>query len=201
MVQRILSAFKFILFLCLIPLGVGLTHGFGKQLFCLDPAQSNCFIAGIACYLLLHLFITEPVGIYQHGKGLVGNIFKFFQPLFVVAPLVLPIYSILFLVIFYFLSFFLKDIDLSVYFLFFTSFTFTMHMVFTARDLREQDAETLKSTYFFLITIIYFICLITLALMISLCLARFSFIDFLKITSSVSEDIYRTIFSQLFVPR
>ena len=201
MVQRILSAFKFFLFLCLIPLGVGLTKGFGKELFLLTPAQSDCFFAGIGCYLVLHLFVAEPVGIYQYGKGLIGDIFKFFQPLFVVAPLILPIYSILFLVVFYFVSFFLKSVDLSEYFLFFISLTFTMHMVFTARDLHAQDKETLKSTYFFSITIIYFVCLVTLALLMSLSLERFSFIDFLKTTSSVSEGIYRAIYNQLFVPR
>lgn len=201
MAQKILSVLKFILFLCLIPLGIGLTQGFSKQLFLLVPAQTNCFLAGIASYLVLHLFIAEPMGIYQYGKGLVGDIFKFVQPLFVVAPLVIPIYSILFLVAFYFVSFFVKNFDLSVYFLFFTSLTFAMHMVFTARDLHTQDSEILKSTYFFLITIIYFICLITLALMMSLSLERFSFIEFLKTTSSVAEGIYRAIFNQLFVPR
>ncbi|MCX5680970.1 MAG: hypothetical protein NT079_01590 [Candidatus Omnitrophica bacterium] len=201
MVQKLLSVLKFFLFLCLIPLGIGLTKGFGKQLFLLDPPQINCFLAGIICYLGLHLFIIEPAGIYQYGKGLVADIFKFFQPLFIVAPLVLPIYSILLLAIFYFLNFFVKNVDLSVYFLFFTSLTFAMHMILTARDLREQDSETLKSTYFFSITLIYFICLITLALMMSLILERFSFIDFLKTTSSISEGIYRAIFNQLFVPR
>jgi hypothetical protein len=163
--------------------------------------QANWFLAGIFVYLILHLFIVEPIGFYQYGKGLVADIFKFFQPLFVIAPLVLPIYSILCLVVFYFVSFFAKKIDVSVYFLFFTSFTLMMHMVFTARDLRQQDPEALKSTYLFSMTLIYFICLILLAFMLSLSLERFSFIDFLKTASSISEGVYRVIFNQLFVPK
>lgn len=201
MAEKILSGLKFIVFLCLIPLGVALTRGFGKELLLLTPAQYSCFIAGICAYVVLHLFIVEPSAVYEYGKGLVSDIFKFLQPLVVVAPLLLPIYSILILILFYFVSLFAKNIDLSAYFLFFTSLTFTMHMVFTAKELHGQDAGGLKSTYFLLMAVIYIVCLTLLALMMSLCFTKFSLPDFFKVTSSVSQDIYGSIFNQLFVPR
>jgi len=178
-----------------------MTTGFVNELFLLDPMQSNCFLWGIIGYLVFHLFIAEPYGLYQYGKGLIGDIFKFFAPLVVVAPLVLPIYSILLLILFYFSTFLVKDTDLSVYFLFFASFAFAMHMIFTARDLRQQDSETLKSQYFFSIALIYLVSLLAVALMLHLSFLRFSFVNFIKATLSISDGIYTAIFNQLFVPR
>jgi len=201
LVQKLLSGLKFLLFLLLLPLIFAATTGFMNELFLLDPIQSNCFLWGIIGYLLFHLFIAEPYGLYQYGKGLVGDIFKFFAPLVIVAPLILPIFSILLLVLLYFSSYVIKEIDLSVYFIFFASFTFAMHMIFTARDLRQQDSETLKSQYFFSIALIYLVSLVAVALMMYLCLPRFSFINFMKTTFYVSEGIYKAVFNQLFVPR
>jgi len=178
-----------------------MTTGFVNELFLLDPIQTNCFLWGIIGYLVFYLFVAEPYGIYQYGKTIIGDIFKFFAPLVIIAPLVLPIYSILLLILFYFSSYFIKNIDLSVYFLFFASFTFTMHMIFTARDLRQQDSETLKSQYFFSIALIYILSVVSVALMLNLCLSRFSFVNFIKTTFYLSGDIYRAIFNQLFVPR
>ena len=119
----------------------------------------------------------------------------------IVAPLILPIFSILLLVLLYIAAYVVKDIDLSVYFIFFASFTFAMHMIFTARDLHQQDSETLKSQYFFSIALIYLLSLVAIALMLNLSLARFSFVNFIKITFYASGGIYTAIFTQLFVPR
>ena len=130
-----------------------------------------------------------------------ANIFKFFAPLVVVAPLVLPIFSILLLILLYFAPYVFKGIDLSVYFLFFASFAFAMHMVFTARDLRQQDTETLKSRYFFSMALVFLASLFMMALMLYLSLSRFSFVNVVQATFSISEKIYRVIFHQLFVPR
>lgn len=201
MAEKILNVLKFIIFLCLVPFGIALTRGFGKELFLLTPVQVNCFIAGICTYVGLHLFVAEPAAIYEYGKGLVGDIFKFLQPLVVAAPFLLPVYSIFILIAYYFVSFFVKNIDLSAYFLFFASLTFAMHMIFTAKELRAGNDKGLRSTYFLLITVIYIVCLILLALMMSLCFEKFSLPDFFKTTSSVSQDIYGSIFDQLFVPR
>jgi hypothetical protein len=201
LVEKLLSGLKFLLFVLLLPLIFAMTTGFMNELFLLDPVQSNCFLWGIVGYLVFHLFIAEPYGMYQYGKILIGNIFKFFAPLVVVAPLVVPIFSIFFLILLYFAPYVFKNIDLSVYFLFFASFAFAMHMVFTARDLRQQDAETLKSHYFFSIALVYIVSLATMALMLHLSLSRFSFVHFIQITFHVSEEIYRAVFNQLFVPR
>lgn len=201
MVQYLVSFLKFFLFVLAIPLIFAVVTGFINEILLLDPAQSNSFFWGVISYLIFHVFVTEPVAIFQYGKGLVGDIFKFFQPLVIVAPLILPIFSVLFLILLYFAPFIIKTVDLSLYFLFFASFTFAMHLTLTAKELREQDAQTLKSDYFFSMTLVFFVSVLALAGMLDLCLNRFSFIEFLKTTFAISSDIYQAIFKQLFVPR
>jgi len=190
-----------VFFVIAIPLIFSVVTGFINELLLLDPAQSNCFFWGMISYLIFHLFVAEPLAIFQYGKGLVADIFKFFQPLVIVAPLILPIFSVLFLILLYFAPFVVKGIDLSLYFLFFASFTFAMHLALTAKELRDQDAQTLKSDYFFSMTLVFFVSILAMAGMLDLCLSRFSFIEFLKTTAVISGDIYQAIFNQLFVPR
>lgn len=201
MVQRLVSILKFVFFVIAIPLIFSVVTGFINELLLLDPAQSNCFFWGMISYLIFHLFVAEPLAIFQYGKGLVADIFKFFQPLVIVAPLILPIFSVLFLILLYFAPFVVKGVDLSLYFLFFASFTFAMHLALTAKELRDQDAQTLKSDYFFSMTLVFFVSILAMAGMLDLCLSRFSFIEFLKTTAIISGDIYQAIFNQLFVPR
>jgi len=201
LVQRLVSVLKFALFVLAIPLIFAAVTGFINEILLLDPSQSNCFFWGIISYLLFHLFIAEPTAVYQYGKGLVADIFKFFQPLVVVAPLILPIFAIFFLILLYLAPFVIKTVDLSLYFLFFASFTFAMHLVLTAKELRAQDAQTLRSDYFFSMTLVFFVSVLAMAGMIDLCLNRFSFIQFLKTTLTIASDIYQAIFNQLFIPR
>jgi len=197
---RLVQVFKFIFFLVLIPLIVALTTGFIHELAELTRGQYQYFIWGMLSYLILHIFIYEPEPIYQYGKTLVADLFQFLSPLVKLAPVVLPIYSIVFLVLFYFTSFFFKNINLAHYYLFLISFTFSMHMIFIARELRAQDQTAFKPDYFFSITLVYVINVVIIALMLNLIFPTFSFIEFFRDVSQISRSIYYTIFHQLFVP-
>lgn len=177
-----------------------MTVAFIRQIAGLTEGQYLYFIWGMVAYLIFHFFIYEPGPVYQYGKRLVADVFRFLTPLVEVAPLVLPIYSIVFLVLFYFTSFFFKELDLSHYYLFLISFTFAMHMIFTARDLRSQDQVAFKPDYFFSIVLVYTISVVIIALMLNLIFPTFSFVEFFKKTSQVSSSIYTSAFNQLFVP-
>ncbi|MDP8264712.1 MAG: hypothetical protein P9M12_04445 [Candidatus Aceula lacicola] len=197
---KLVQAVKFLLFLVLIPLIVGMTVAFVRQVAGLTEGQYLYFVWGMASYLILHFFVYEPEPVYRYGKSLVADVFRFLDPLVEVAPLVLPIYSIVFLILFYFTSFFFKEIDLSHYYLFLISFTFAMHMIFTARDLRAQDQMAFKPNYFFSIALVYVINVVIIALMLNLIFPTFSFVEFFKKTSQISSSMYGTTFKQLFVP-
>ena len=197
---KLIQTVKFLFFLVLIPLIVGMTVAFIRQIAGLTEDQYLYFVWGMVGYLIVHFFVYEPEPVYRYGKSLVADVFRFLAPLVEIAPLLLPIYSIVFLILFYFTSFFFKEIDLSQYYLFLISFTFTMHMIFTARDLRAQDQTAFKPDYFFSIALVYVINVIIIALMLNLIFPTFSFVEFFRKTSQISSSMYSTTFSQLFVP-
>jgi hypothetical protein len=200
LVHKIVGVIKFLLFLLLIPLISGMTAAFLQAIAGLSLAQSRAVSLGLFVYLIMHFFLWELEGVYQYGKRLVGDIFRFFDPLVAVAPLVLPIYTLLLIIIFYFVQFFYKNQDVSTCFLFFISFTFTMHMIFTARDLRSQDDSPIKPNYLFSMAFVYFVNLALIALLLHVTFDHFSFVTFFQKTSHISGEMYRAAYHQLFIP-
>jgi len=199
--SKIVGTIKFLFFLLLIPLVAGMTVGFIDQVTSLEgEGYADYFVLGILAYLIMHFFVYELEVVYNYGKQLVADMFRFFEPLVTMAPLVLPIYTIILLVIYYFLKFIPTKYELGPYFLFFTSFTFSMHLVFTARDLRASDENPVKPNYLFSMAFVYFVNIALIALLLHLTFAGFSFVSFFQKTSQVSAHIYRTSFNQLFVP-
>ncbi|MDP8265854.1 MAG: hypothetical protein P9M07_02775 [Candidatus Aceula meridiana] len=201
MVSRIIGAIKFLLFLALVPLVAGMTVAFTSQIKSLEgDGYPRYFALGILVYLITHFFVYELEVVYNYGKQLVSDMFRFFEPLVTMAPLVLPIYTIILLVVYYFLKFAHIKHEIGPYFLFLTSFTFLMHLVFTARDLRASDENPVKPNYLFSMAFVYFVNIALIALLLHSTYAGFSFVEFFQKTSQVSAHIYRTSFNQLFVP-
>ncbi len=200
MAEKIVRVIKFLLFLILIPLIVGMTTAFSQEILQLSGNQISYFLSGIISYIVFHLFVYEPEPQYQYGKNLVSEVFRFFGPLVAFVPLVLPIYSILLLILFYFTSIFFKGIDFSLYYLFLIGATFTMHIIFTAHELRGLDASALKANYFFSMTFVFIASLAIVVVMLNLIFPTFSFFDFFKDALQISESIYSRTFSQLFIP-
>lgn len=200
MKNKIADIFKFVFFILLLPLVVTMTVNFMQQLEALPSEYIAYFIRGIAIYLFIHLFIYEPAGVYGYGQKVVGSIFKFFAPLVTVAPFFLPIYSLLLLMLFYFAQLFIKDDRVIYCFMFLVSFTLTMHLVFTAKSLREKDKNASKPNYFFALALIYTVNTFILALMFNLIFEDFSFPQFFLSTTRQAGHIYMSVFRQLFMP-
>ncbi len=191
---------KFILFVLLLPVLAATVLGFNNELSKMPQDFYATFLKGIFIYLLIHLFVVEPEPVYEYGHKIMQSIFKFVEPLVEVAPFFLPIYSLLLLVLFYFTNLFVKNDFLPYVFVFLISFTLTMHMVFTARRLREEDNNAAKASYLFFMSLIVIVNVFILAMMFNLIFQDFSFPDFFKFATEKSAAVYTRIFRQLFVP-
>ena len=198
--NKIMIVLKFIFFILLLPLVITSTIGFVKELNALPLDLTEAFVRGIFIFLIIHLFIYELQIIYQYGQNLVSIIFGFFSPLVKVAPFFLPIYSIIFLIAFYFVNLIFKSPSLGNYFMLFVGFTLAMHLVFTAKVLRGKDPNAIKPNYFFAISLIYVINIFIVAVLFNLILSDFSFANFFRASTSEAADIFKAIFKQLFVP-
>ena len=198
--NKIFEILKFVFFILLLPVVVASTIGFVQGLGALSKETIEFLLYGIVVYLFIHVFIYEPQPVYQYGQNLVTVIFRFFSPLVKVASFLFPIYTILLLIISYFVGLIFKSKDLGNYFMFTISATFTMHMVFTAKILRDKDSNIIKPNYFFAISLIYVINIFILAMMFNLILGEFSFIKFFSTATTLAGNVYRAVFKQLFVP-
>jgi len=199
--NNLISALKLIFAILLLPIVIFSSISFFVNLRQMDLDIFNYFIWGILSYLILHLFIYEPAALYRKSQEIVPAMFRFFAPLVKVASFCLPIYTIFLLAILGLVSSAFKDVNITKELVFLVSFSFIFHLVFTAGALKTNTNDILKANYFFSMQLIYLINLFIIAFCFSYFLEKFSFIDFYNNTFSKISEIYKSVFSQLFITK
>ncbi|MCX7926742.1 MAG: hypothetical protein N2606_01170 [Candidatus Omnitrophica bacterium] len=199
-VNRVLSVIKLILGLCFLALVYTGSFGFLKELKNADPRLQRDFWAGVITFVLIYLFLYEPMPVYQKGQKILAFLFKFFAPLVKFAPYVLPIYTILACAFYPLVSLFWKEPAVLEYFIYFTGLSLAFHLIMTARTLKNRQDDFLKANYIFGFTLVYVLNLILVALLFQLLLDRFSFYRFWVSAFEESQRIWQAVFRQIFIP-
>jgi hypothetical protein len=197
---RLISFLKLFLGLCLLPFVYSVSLSFFNEINFLDDILRNYFWAGLIAFLIIYLFIWEPVAVYRKGQRLLEIGFNFFSPLVKVAPFVLPIYAIIIFLIYLLISLVNNSQDSSLikWFLFLLSFSISLHLVFSAKSVRSKEEDFLKSNYIFGFSLIYLINLFLVAGILSSIFGQFSFINFSSSSFQKAQDILKAVFNQLF---
>ena len=198
--EHFFNFLKLILALLLIPLTAIVTISFIKSLTGLTHAEEHFFRMGILIYVIVHTFIFEPQGIYQFGQKLTSSLFGFYPPLANVGPRILPIYTLLSLIFFYFIYFFYNKSEYGIYFMFLAGFTLALHIVLTAKELREEGKSAFSPNYLLFIQLIYLFIIFLILGIFTLIIPKFSFSYFFYSTVASIKNYYAAIFHQLFVP-
>lgn len=196
--DKIQSVLKLALSILLLPLIIGVTVAFLESLGAMASSVASAFGWGVVSYLILHILLYEPTQVYDTGKKISEKAMSFFSPLFKVAGQCIPIFTILTFIAYFFASLIWKEYDLFPYFVFFASFTFTMHFVFTANSLKGKQAGLMKENYFFSIFTVYIINMLIIVAAFNFLTHDLSFLSFIKKTGHVSGAIYTASFKQLF---
>jgi hypothetical protein len=197
--QKIFGTIKLILGICLLPFVYSASVFFIKELQFIDRGLQAYFWAGIISFLILHLFIWEPVVIYRKGYRLLEIVFSFFAPLVRFAPYVVPIYTILIFVAYLLLSLILKSKGFFNLFLLLFSFSFALHLVFSAKSVKSKQGDFLKANYLFGFSFIYIFNVLLIALCLSVVFQGFSFINFFDHSFREAKGIFFAVFRQLFL--
>ena len=195
----LLTILKFLVFILFVPVIISSTIGFRNEITQLDHATLRFFIFGAVGFLVIFLFVAEPQGLYDYGQKLVSHIFSFFEPLIEVAPFVVPVYSILFLIVYSIASLIFSIERYHGVFIFLFSFSFVMHLVMTAKALKNKGGEFNAADYCFAMSFIYILNIFFISIFLDLVVAGFSFPEFFKATVRVAWEIYVTVFRQFFV--
>jgi len=189
---------KFLIFVGLIPLIIALTVAFCQEFHSLPTSYKFAFNWGVILYLIMHLLVYEPEGIYRFGQKLVSSVFCFFEPLVKVAPFFFPVYSILLLIVLFFENIFVKSPKFDLALIFLIAFTLIMHIALTAKAIKGKDANATKPNYFFTMSFIFVINMLIISLMFDLVIPEFAFTTFFKRTVLIAKEIYLMVFRQLF---
>jgi len=200
MISRVLSIIKLILGLCFLAFVYTGSVGFLQELKQADKRLQDDFWSGIITFVVIYLFLWEPAKVYQKGQKLLTVVFKFFAPLVKFAPYVLPIYTILIFALYPLIHLFYKDPLVAEYFIFFGGLSIALHLVMTAKTLRNKPGDFLKSNYIFGFSLVYILNLLLVAICFQLMLDKFSFYNFYQGAYAESQRIWHTVFRQIFIP-
>ncbi len=191
---------KLILGLCFLAFVYSTSVSFLNEFSVVEAALQNYFWAGVISFIIIYLFIYEPVIAYQKGQRLLEAIFRFFAPLVKLASYLLPIYSIIIFILYLVLSLLVKSRGLIHYFLFAFGFSMALHLIFSAKTLRSKQRDILKSHYIFGFSFVYVINLIWVAFSLNLTFEKFSLVNFSNNSFQIARDIFYAVFKQLFLP-
>jgi len=199
--SRLFGILKFILGILLLPFVYSFTVSFIIECAKLTKTVNTYFCSGIISFLLVYLFVYEPLNLYNKGQKILEAVFRFFTPLVKVAPYLLPIYSIILFAGYFLYALFDKSPAAVNWFVFFFGFTVALHLVFSAKSLRARQNDFLKANYIFGFSFIYILNIALLAAVFSLMFSPYSFVDFCNHGFQAAKGIFFAVFRQLFVPK
>ncbi len=197
--HRVLSAVKFIIGICLLPFIYSVSAEFLNEFSAVEKIFQNYFWAGAISFIIIYLFIYEPVIIYNKGHKILEIVFQFLKPLVKVAPYLLPIYTIVIFILYLIFSFAFKTQEAIAYLVFLLSFTLTLHLIFGAKSVRSKKGDFLKANYIFGFSFVYIINVALLAFCFSILFKEFSFVNFCNNSFHAGKNIIYAIFKQLFL--
>jgi hypothetical protein len=197
--SKVIGIIKFILAVIMLPLVYSSVVSFINEFVRIDRGLQQCFYNGIISFLAIYLFIWEPAVIYNKGHKLLEVMFSFFKPMVNVAPFLLPIYTILFFILYGLLALGIKSGWLLEYTLFLIGFSSVLHLTFSAKTIRTKKGDFLKANYIFGFSFIFILNIALLALGFSFIFEEFSFVNFCNISFDIFQRIFLGVFDQLFV--
>lgn len=190
---------KFILGILFLPFVYSTAVSFLNELGAMDKNFQAIFWNGAICFLIVYLFIWEPLAIYNYGHKLLETVFSFFKPMVNVAPFLLPIYTLLIFIIYGLLSLVIKSGWLIEYTLFLVGFSSILHLVFSAKNIRTKKGDFLKGNYIFGFSFIFILNLGLLALGFNFIFKEYSFVNFCNVSFKIASGIFYAVFKQLFL--
>ncbi|MDD5477547.1 MAG: hypothetical protein PHG87_05025 [Candidatus Omnitrophica bacterium] len=197
--SKLFGLVKVILAVLILPFVYSSVVSFLNEFAQVDKYLQQIFWNGTITFLAVYLFIWEPVIIYNKGHKLLEIMFSFFKPMVNVAPFLLPIYTILFFILYGLLSLGIKDNWLIEYALFLIGFSSILHLTFSAKTIRSKKGDFLKANYIFGFSFIFILNITLLAFGFSLIFSKFSFVNFCNISFEIAKSIFYAVFKQLFL--
>lgn len=218
-----IKIFRFIISVLLIPACIAVTASFYKGIISIKYISESglVFILGALAYSVLHLVLFKLDFLYVLGHELMHAIATLFSggkvvrmkisgregsvktttpnTFVMLAPYLMPGYTILIAILYFLLSFFMDVARYSGLFIFLIGFSLMFHLAYTAQSIREKQSDLIKTGYLFSISFIYVVNLVIVFATITLLFKGVSFLDFLAGFYEKSKEFYYSFWRQLFL--
>jgi len=196
----LIGIIKIALAIILLPLVIACSMTLQGHIESLPNTYQGFFIWGMVAFLFVFLFLYQFWGFYEFGQKITQGLFRFLAPIEKYFAYMLPFYLIATLILFYIIKIFFKTDMYDPNFMFFTGFTFLLHIILSAQDLQQQETSSFKWAYLFVMCLVFIINVCILVLMLDLIIGEFTFPQFLKTMISGASDLYIKIFTNpLFI--
>ena len=192
------ALFKFAFFIALIPFIAALTISFQKEISELKYVYHQSFYYGIWVYVLLNFFVTDMNWLYKFGQAVAYEFFRFWDPLSKVTPYVFPVFTFVFVGIYYVGVRILGQYPNSSVWFFMIGLTFAMHMIMTARELYEADQASFKPNYLFEMSLVYIVNILMMVQLLNTTAWKFSLFAFVQTALDLTQNFYRLIYFRIF---
>lgn len=131
-----------------LPIAWGVSVSFVRELQTIDPDVGKYFFLGVITYLLLHLLVCKPSGLYARGNKFLQVVFGFSKVFAVIASYLVPVFAVALVLIYAIAGYFTAVSSYLYLLLFFVGFSVGLHFLLGAEDLRSQSGDWLKINYF-----------------------------------------------------
>jgi hypothetical protein len=212
---------KLIIAILSIPIGVGVTEAFYKNLTMVSALSGKLpfFLWGIAAYVVIHLLFYKPTYLYVLGHEAVhagiswifGGKIKSFKVskaggsvgtdksnvVISLSPYFVPIYAIVIAVIYFVVA---SSYNINgATFIFLIGFALAFHMISTIEVMKIRQPDIVKSGHFFSIVFVYVFNVIVVALIFSLMFPEFFMKKFFVDSWLLSKGAYVGAARQMFM--
>jgi hypothetical protein len=190
MKKTLFNVVQFALAVLALPVAWASASEFYWHLMRFPGPYEEFFCWGMFGFVLLYVFFYQFWGPYELGQKIMAGIFLFTAPANRFIASIIPFYLTVILLLFYFTLNFLEINAFDHYFMFFSGFAFTMHIILTAQDLQEAEKAFIKPTYLLSIMLVLTLMICATVLLYNLVLMKFTFPDFALSVIDKSWDIY-----------
>ena len=191
--EGLVTLIKVILAVLLLPILWACGVVFHGHITSFSGAYGEFFLWGMFGFLILFLFFYQFWGVYEFGQKITTNLFQFTFPVGRIIVRIVPFYLTVILLLYY-VTVNLLGIKVSDhYFMFFSGFAFTMHILLTAQDLQQQEKAFIKPAYLLMMGIVTVLMVFVTVLLFDLVFMEFTFPEFFKRMSSEAWANYSRV--------
>ena len=188
--STLLTVVKFLLTILLLPIVWAVAVVFHQYVLAMPGTYDDFFFWGMFGFVVIFLFFYQFWGVYEFGQKMVSGLLQFTSPANHFIAKVIPFYVTCILLLFYVIKHFFNADQYDHYFMFFTGFALTMHILLTAQDLQENEKALIKPTYLFVMASTFILMAFYVILLFNLVLREFTALELLESVREGASDVY-----------